>query len=234
MNTKTLLAISFAAILGISLAVASFAPMAIAANSANKSAYSTATVVVTSEAEGEETLATTTIKTANPTDVLILYDEECGLYTEVGLKSSKSTTGTAGTEIDTARAAHLIQLYVDGEPVGGEITMCDRTFGIQTNILNQIQDLCSAVDDINGETPFTCDESFFNTWIKTNSAHGWSWIVLNLGQDFSTDGSHTIEVRGSYIDEDDTSNTVNPLTEAVVIGQRSLIVIPTHLDVSAN
>jgi len=233
MNTKTLLAISFAAILGISLAVASFAPMAIAANSANKSVYSTATVEVTAEAEGEETLASTTIKTANPTDVLVLYDEECALYTEVGLTSRKQTSLTPGIEIDTARAAHMIQLYVDGVAVGGEITMCDRTYGIHTNILNQIQDLCSAVDDVNGDVPFTCDESFFNSWIKTNSAHGWSWVVLNLGQDFNPDGSHTIEVRGSYIDEDDTDNVENA-DEAVVIGQRSLIVIPTHLDVGAS
>ena len=232
MNTKTILAVSFAAILGISLAVASFAPAAIAANSANKSVYSTSAPLVTFEAEGEETLASATIKTANPTDVLVLYNEECALYTEVNLKSGKQTTGTAGAEIDTARAAHNITLYVDGAPVGGEITMCDRTFGISTNILNQIQDLCKAVDDINGDTTFTCDETFLNAWIKTNSAHGWNWVVLNLGQDYSTDGSHTIEVKGSYVDEDNTDNVENA-DEAVVIGERSLIVIPTHLDVGA-
>jgi hypothetical protein len=71
-----------------------------------------------------------------------------------------------------------------------------------------------------------------NSWIKTNSAHGWNWVVLNLGQDFDTDGNHTIEVKGTYIDEDDTDNAENA-NEAVVIGERSLIVIPTQLDVSS-
>ncbi len=236
MNTKTLLAISFAAILGISLAVASFAPMAIASNGANKSVYSTDQPIVSFEAEGEETLASATIKTAKPTDLLILYNEECALYTEVNLKSSKQTTGVDGVEIDTARAAHNIQLYVDGAAVGEEITMCDRTYGIHTNILNQIQDLCVAVNDIYDSidgTSYECDETFLNSWIKTNSAHGWNWIVLNLGQDFSTDGSHTIEVKGTYVDEDDTDNVENA-DEAVVIGERSLIVVPTHLDVAAE
>jgi len=236
MNTKTLLAISFAAILGISLAVASFAPMAIAANGANKSVYSTDEPIAIFEVAGEETLASTTIKTAKPTDALILYNEECGLYTEVNLKSAKQSTGTAGAEIDTARAAHLIQLYVDGVVIGDPITMCDRTFGIETNILNQIQDLCIAVDDIYDTidgTSYTCDPTFLNAWIKTKAAHGWNWIVVNLGQDFNTDGTHTFEIKGTYVDEDQTDNEVNA-DEAVVIGQRSLIVIPTQLDVGAT
>jgi hypothetical protein len=235
MNTKTLLAISFAAILSISLAVASFAPMAIASNSANKSVYSTDQPIAIFEADGEVTEASTTIKTANPTDVLILYNEECALYTEVNLKSGKQSTGVPGVEISTAQASHDIQLYVDGLAIGEPITMCDRTYGIQTNILNQIQDLCIAVDDLYDSvdgTSYTCEASFFDSWIKTNSAHGWNWIVLNLGQDFNTGSFHTIEVKGIYHDEDNTDN-VNP-DEAVVIGERSLIVIPTHLDVGAT
>ena len=236
MNAKTILAVSFAAILGISLAVASFAPAAIAANGANKSVYSTDQPLVSFEVDGEETLASTTMKTAKPTDVLILYNEECALYTEVNLKSSKQTSGVDGVEIDTARAAHDIQLYVDGVAVGESITMCDRTYGIHTNILNQIQDLCIAVDDIYDTidgTSYTCEETFLNSWIKTNSAHGWNWIVVNLGQDFNTDGTHTIEVKGTYIDEDDTDNEENA-DEAVVIGERSLIVVPTQLDVGTS
>ncbi|HLC24197.1 MAG TPA: hypothetical protein VJJ25_01040 [Nitrosopumilaceae archaeon] len=235
MNAKTILAISFAAILGISLAVASFAPVAIASG-ANKSVYSTDQPIAIFEAGLEQTVASTTIKTAKPTDVLILFNEECALYTEVGLTSSKQRTSTIGVEIDTARAAHDIQLYVDGVAVGEKITMCDRTYGIHTNILNQIQDLCIAVDDIYDSidgTSYTCADSFFNTWIKTNSAHGWNWIVVNLGQEFNTDGTHTIEVKGIYTDEDDTDNVENA-DEAVVIGERSLIVIPTQLDVGAT
>ena len=218
------------AILGASLAVSGFLVQDAMA-SANKSVYSTEEMTTVFESEGESLLAATVIKTSKPQDLLILYDEECSLYTEVNLKSNKQQTGQDGVEIDTARAAQLIQLYVDGEEVGDPITMCDRTYGVSTNILNQIQDLCVAVDTLNGEvfeTDYVCEETFYNSWIATKSAHGWSWVVLNLGE--YGDGMHTIEVMGTYVDEDDTENEENT-TEAVVVGQRSLIVIPTHLDV---
>jgi hypothetical protein len=132
----------------------------------------------------------------------------------------------------------MIQLYVDGYKYGPPITMCDRTFGIDSNILNQIQDLCVSVDNLNvigGQELLECDESFLRLWIDTKSAHGWNWVVVNLGQDpdFSLGQMHTIEVKGLYIDEDDTENN-DTTKEAVVVGQRSLIVIKTHLDVAAE
>ncbi len=232
---KNLKMFSIIAILGASLAVSGFVVQDAMA-SANKSVYSTEEMTTVFESEGESLLAATEIKTAKPTDLLVLYNEECSLYTEVNLKSKKQQTGQNGIEIDTARAAHQIQLYVDGISVGDPITMCDRTFGIETNILNQIQDLCVAVDTLNGEvfeTDYVCEETFLNSWIATKSAHGWNWVVLDLGQNYNNNGMHTIEVMGTYVDEDDTDNEANE-TEAVVIGQRSLIVIPTHLDVGTQ
>ena len=221
---------SMIAILGASLSVSGFLVQDAMA-SANKSVYSTEEMTTVFESDGESLLAVTTIKTSKPQDLLILYDEECSLYTEVNLKSKKQQTDQDGIEVDTARAAQLIQLYVDGKTVGDPITMCDRTYGIHTNILNQIQDLCVAVDNLNNATfgtDYVCEETFYNSWIATKSAHGWSWVVLDLGE--YGDGMHTIEVMGTYVDEDDTENEEND-TEAVVVGQRSLIVIPTHLDV---
>ena len=228
---KNLKMLSVIAILGATLAISGIAIQDAMAASANKSVYSTSAPAVLTIGDGNGTLAETQIKSSNPQDVLILYNEECSLYTEVNLKSNKQSSGNVGVEIDTARAAQLIQLYVDGTPIGQPITMCDRTYGIHTNILNQIQDLCVAVDNLNNATfgtDFECDETFYNSWIATKSAHGWSWVVLDLGE--YGDGMHTIEVMGTYVDEDDTENEEND-TEAVVVGQRSLIVIPTHLDV---
>jgi hypothetical protein len=230
---KNLKMFSMIAILGASLAISGFLVQDAMA-SANKSVFQTEELNAVFEMDEETLLAATTIKTSKPQDLLILYDEECSLYTEVNLKSNKQSSGNVGVEIDTARAAQQIQLYVDGTPIGQPITMCDRTYGIHTNILNQIQDLCVAVDTLNGEVfedgSFECDETFYNSWIATKSAHGWSWVVLDLGN--YGDGMHIIEVMGTYVDEDDSENEENT-TEAVVIGQRSLIVIPTHLDVGS-
>jgi len=238
--TKNLKLLGVIAILGASLAVSGFVIQdAMAASGANKTAYYTGTTETIFEDDEYVSLAITTIKTAKPTDVLILYNEECSLYTEIELKSKKGKVGDPdAVERDTARAAQMIQLYVDGYEYGPPVTMCDRTFGINSNILNQIQDLCVSVDNLNtigGQPLLQCEESFLRLWIDTKSAHGWNWVVVNLGQDphFSLEQMHTIEVKGSYIDVDDTDNREND-TEAVVVGQRSLIVIKTHLDVAAE
>ena len=238
---KNLKMFSMIAILGASLAVSGILVQdAMAANSANKSVYSTDEPNAISVGV-EESLAYTTMKTAKPTDVLILYNEECSLYTEVNLKSHKSKTGAPGEELDTSRMAHEIQLIVDGNDIGEPITMCDRTYGIETNILNQIQDLCIAVDDIYDTidgTSYECDETFLNSWIATKSAHGWNWVVVNLGQnpDFIPDenGNHTFEIMGTVTNMDDTATDAQNAAAAAVVGEVSLIIIPTQLDVGSQ
>jgi hypothetical protein len=230
-NLKLLGAI---AILGATLAISGFAIQDAMAASANKSVFSTEEPKVLFEQASTQgvpvngtVIAETTMKTSKPQDALVLYNEECSLYTEVNLKGKKGADGTIeSNEIDSARAAHLVQLYVDKKPVGDPITMCDRTYGIHTNILTQIQEICGALTELGSS--LECQETFLNSWISTKSAHGWNWVVLDLGQEYNSSGEHHFEVRGYYVDEDDTSNEVNS-DEAVVIGQRSLIVIPTHL-----
>jgi hypothetical protein len=223
MNTKTILAVSFAAILGISLAVASFAPMAIASSGANKTTFSSDNLVLNTEglADDGAVIASATIKTSTPKDLVVMFSEECSLFTEVRLKS-----GSSGSVSESqVRAAQSIWLEVDGNiiPIGagddGKVTMCDRTYNISTNILDQIQKLCSAVGAIDGTT--TCEESYFNSFIDTKDAHGWNWVVLNLGA-----GQHTIQVYSEFVDEEDV---IGDGTASVTVGKRSLIILPQNL-----
>jgi hypothetical protein len=231
---KNLTTLGVIAILGASLAISGFVIQDAMAAGANKSVFSTDEPQVLFEQASTQgvsvngtVIAQITMKTSKPQDALVLFNEECSLYTEVNLKGKKGADGTIDSnEIDSARAAQLVQLYVDGQPVGEKITMCDRTYGIHTNILTQIQEICGALTEL--ESTLECQETFLNSWISTKSAHGWNWVVLDLGQQFDTTTDHTFEVRGYYVDEDDTSNEENQ-DEAVVIGQRSLIVIPTQL-----
>jgi len=236
---KNLKLLGVIAILGASLAISGFAIQdAMAAGGANKTVYSTNEPVLISGSEGGKILAMAEMKTSQPQDVLVLYTEECSLYTEVNLKSHKSKTGTAGEERDEVSASHTVQLYVDDYAIGEPITMCDRTFGIETNILNQIQDLCVAVVDEDGNTftgnAFECEETFLDIWIDTKSAHGWNWVVLNLGQDpdFYEGNMHTFEIYGAYNTEGNTES--DPKKAGAVTVQRSLIVIPTQLNVGAE
>jgi hypothetical protein len=223
MNTKTILAVSFAAILGISLAVASFAPAAMAANGANKTSFSSGSLVLNTEglADDGAVIASASIKTSTPKDLVVMFTEECSLYTEVRLKS-----GSSGSVSESqVRAAQSITLEVDGKvvPIGagddGKVTMCDRTYNISTNILDQVQKLCSAVGSLDGTT--TCEESYLNSFISTKDAHGWNWVVLNLGA-----GEHTIEVYSEFVDEE---GVIGDGTASVAVGKRSLIVLPQNL-----
>jgi hypothetical protein len=235
-NLKLLGAI---AILGATLAISGIALQdAMAANSANKSSFQSATmeVIMASNVmneDGAEMLAWASMKASNPQDVLILYDEECSLYTELNLKGPKKG-GSDGIETDEVRAAHLIDLTIDGVSVTSEsITMCDRTYGMSTNILSQIEEICDVVSgsDIDPEGELVCDETFLDTWINTKAAHGWHWVVVNLGdwEDVNEDGVLTFEVIGSVEIEDEKNRD----TTGVAIGQRSLTVVPIHLDVGA-
>ncbi len=224
MNAKTILAVSFAAILGISLAVASFAPAAIAASGANKTTFSSQSLVLNTEGLADDTavIASATLKTSTPKDLVVMFSEECSLFTEVRLKS-----GSSGSVSESqVRAAQSIWLEVDDTfvPIGagdvdGKVTMCDRTYNISTNILDQIQKLCSAVGAIDGVT--TCDESVFESFIDTKDAHGWNWVVLNLGP-----GEHTVKVYSEFIDEEGVIGDGNA---SVAVGKRSLIILPQNL-----
>jgi len=221
MNAKTILAVSFAAILGISLAVASVAPVAMAANGANKTSFSAESLALNTVGalDNGATIASVTVKTATPKDLVVMFSEECSLFTEVRLKSGS----TGSVSESTVQASQSIWLTVDGAvvPIGagddGKVTMCDRTYSVSTNILDQIQQLCSALNTV---TPIECEESYFTSYIKTKDAHGWNWVVLNLGA-----GEHTIEVHSEITEE----TQVGDGTASAAVGKRSLIVLPQNL-----
>ena len=237
-NLKLLGAI---AILGAALAISGFAIQdAMAANSANKTSFQSETMEVIMAAEssmdygtGEGLLAYASMKASNPQDVLVLYDEECSLYTEVQLKGGKNAELNVATEMDEVRALHKIALVIDGEPYGDSITMCDRTYGVETNILSELEELCDVVANIDTDANdgLTCDPIVYNSWIATKAAHGWHWVIVNLGDDHDLDGNGIIdfEVQGTAEVTDD--HVLD--TTGVAVGQRSLTVIPIHLDVGA-
>ena len=230
------------AILGATLAISGIAIQdAMAANSANKTSFQSAEMNVimatnsgSNVGSGDGILAFASMKASNPQDVLVLYDEECSLYTEVQLKGGKNTDLNVATETDQVQATHKVQLTVDGQPYGDEITMCDRTYGVSTNILSELEELCTVVEndpDTTADDSLTCDPIFYNSWISTKAAHGWHWVVINLGENYDLDNNGVIDfaVNGtvSTVDDYDTSTT------GVGVGLRSLTVIPIQLDVDA-
>ncbi len=234
-NLKLLGAIT---ILAATLAISGIALQdAMAANSANKSSFQSATLAVINgdpemNEDGVGILAYASMKASNPQDVLILYDEECSLFTTLNLKGPKS--GGDVVETDQVRAAHLIDLRIEGNPVFSEaITLCDRTYGMSTNLLSEVEKICDVV--VNIDDPATenlvCSELFLDTWINTKAAHGWHWVIVNLGdyEDLNGDGLINFDVYGTVEVDDEKDRD----TTGVLVGQRSLSIIPIHLDVGA-
>jgi hypothetical protein len=237
---KNLTTLGVIAILGASLAISGFAIQdAMAANSANKSSFDSDTMELimandlVDNDSGNGTLAYASMKASNPQDVLVLYDEECSVFTELNLKGKNA--GDDGVETDQVRAAHKIDLIIEGNSTTGNvpITMCERTYGISTNALSQIEEICDVVTNIDDPATdgLTCDEVFFDTWINTKAAHGWHWVIVNLGEYEDEDGNGLIDFKvvGSVEVEDERDRD----TTGVAVGQRSLTVIPIHLDVGA-
>jgi hypothetical protein len=239
---KNLRLLGVIAILGATLAISGVAVQdAIAANSANKSSFQSAEMKTIMAANagsdldsGDGILAFASMKASNPQDVLIIYDEECSLYTEVQLKGGKNADLDVATETDQVQATHKIQLVIDGEPYGDEITMCDRTYGVSTNILSELEELCEVVandPDTTADDALTCDPIFYNSWINTKAAHGWHWVVVNLGENHDVDNDGIIDfvINGTVSTVDDHETT----TTGVGVGLRSFTVIPIQLDVDA-
>ncbi len=243
---KNLKLLGVIAILGATLAISGIAIQdAMAAKSANKTAFQSMEMSVIMATEsgldqgtGDGLLAYASMKASNPQDVLILYDEVCSLFTEVQLKGGKNNKDSYkdnfAVEIDVVQATHTISLWIDGVQYRESITMCDRTYGVETNILSELEELCEVVlndPDTTADDELTCDPIFYRSWIETNSAHGWHWVIINLGSehDLNDDGIIDFKIYGSATVED----THNLDTTGVAVGLRSLTVIPVHLDVGA-
>jgi len=214
MNTKTILA-SLIAILAVSVAITYVATPQASATHQPADKIGVAGSAIAEATEGVVVpLLSSTLKTSSPTDLLIMHTQECSLVTNVKL--------TSQTQDATASAQEKVWIEIDGVPVPvsgdddgtgiGEVVFCDRVFRISTNILGQIQDLCDA-------TGTSCEESFFNAYLSTKSAHGFNWIALNVGP-----GVHTVEVK-AYM----TSSSIADEDASVMVGKRTLIVQPVKL-----
>lgn len=228
-NKKMMLvAVAVSAVLFMALAV-SLVPRFVTAESqpANKMAVAgsaltaQSTSLGTNDNSGWVTIMAGTIKTSNPTDLVISHSQECSIMTNVKLSSSGSTS-------EHATASQKVRILIDGQPVpvfsgdNGEVVFCERAFKIETNVLKQIQQLCDAVNAIDGVT--TCEESYFNAYLSTKDAHSFNWIALNVGS-----GVHTIEVQSEL-----SSETSSNGEATVAVGKRTLVVEPTHLAVNAE
>jgi len=245
------------AILAMSTVAIALSQSAIAAP-ANKTAFGGGDVGVIPVGVWTEIISGE-IKTSTPSDLLVAHNQECAIHTGLNLdKNNQDLTSAIREDVrlkvtdedgSNVRYINPVPLYEEGteeKPGDMGVTMCGRAYHIDTNILQTIFELCEFHGedgpdrDGDGVPDGVCseDEPYFNSYIRTKSAHGWDWVVPNLGQ-----GVHIISVE-AYLTEGlegigdtnvkgkksaDNTTVCDPVDKSCVdtvleIGKRSLIV----------
>ncbi len=221
------------AILAMSTVAIALSQSAIAAP-ANKTVMGSGDIGALASSDGWYSIISGTIKTSDPSDLIVNHNQECVIHTGLNL-DNKNEKATSAVRED-------IRLLVDGEVIpatygdtDGIVTLCGRAYHIDTNVLSTVWELCSFLE---GEEGFdrndicSADEIYFDSFIRTKQAHSWSWVVLDVGK-----GVHDIEVQAKLFNELDgvdgkTTGKKGPATDSgdstvdtiLEIGKRNLIV----------
>lgn len=191
-----LAALATALVAGAVVGATMLAPAAAGGLPANKMAVDGSVIEAAAPGETLEILSGV-MKTSNPTDLVISVSLECSILTQV------TTVGN-----DDASAFGRVEVWVeiDGVPVGvtseddGRVVFCDRAQRQTTSL-------------------FDDEDATITSYLKTRSAHSFSWIDLNLGS-----ATHTIVVKAHFTEEA-SSNAV----AQALIGKRTLVVEPVKL-----
>lgn len=231
------------AVLAVSTVAIALSQSAVAAP-ANKTVIGSGFMGAQIASDGWQTIISGTIKTSNPSDLVISHDQECTIHTGLNLDQDN--------EQATSAIRQDIRLLVDGEVVpatygdeDGIVTLCGRAYQMDTNVLSTVYDLCNWAEslDLDGDgiadNADICsdDEIYFDSYIRTKQAHGWHWIALDVGA-----GEHTVQVQSLLVNElDGVDNNTNgkkgpakdsgntTVDTVLEIGKRNLIVTEEKL-----
>ncbi len=150
--------------------------------------------------EGEATIMTSTIKTAEQKDLAIDVSLECNLVTRTKVSGQKGSKSTAGAE-----ASVEIAVFMDGEVMAepGWVTFCDRTQELSATLGGVLEECNVTVDPETGVGGFTKDDCSFSDedielMLDTTSANSFNFILFDVGTN-GTDG-HVIEVKSRISD----------------------------------
>jgi hypothetical protein len=152
------------------------------------------------------TLLSKEIRSSSPADLVLQVTAECSIVTNVS---------TSATDDQKAEGTVNVWVEIDGERVPissadnggdkGEVTFCNRAYRRQTT--------------------FADPTSTINTFETTKETNAFNWMKLNVGS-----GTHTVAVKATLTE---TVTNSKDMAEAVV-GNRTLIVEPTHLPPDAT
>jgi hypothetical protein len=155
------------------------------------------------------------MKVSSPSDLIVQLTAECSIITEL-------TTG--GDAADSSDAFGEVQIWVtiDGRTVpiadddanqDGRVVFCNRAYG-------------RSVEDTEGDGDVDKEDDY----IRTRTANAFNWIALNTGTGFDSpaNGNNILDI---VVWADYTTETTGDAVAEAFVGQRTLVVEPTHLAV---
>jgi hypothetical protein len=154
------------------------------------------------------TLLTATMKTSKPTDLSLLVTLECSILTSV------SNTGTS-----TADAHGQVRVWTE---VDGKIVPVQDTSSPPQDTSAGGTDADKAVFcEREHKVQFmpTSPLDTIKQFQSTKNANAFNWVRLNVGS-----GEHTITVKADL-----STDATSSATAQAVVGNRTLIVDPTHM-----
>lgn len=163
-----------------------------------------------------ETILSATFKTSKPEDLLMTLSLECSIFTALttnndnpsslahaGLRAWLTLDGKVVPVEDISTPPQDPNASGNGDAAEDSATMCDREYQ------RTVTDGEDPTDGIDTESDY----------IKTKSAHAFSWVRLNAGS-----GMHTVEVVASFVQAVD-----GDAQATAEIGNRTLVIEPTKL-----
>lgn len=166
------------------------------------------------------TLASGTIKTSSPTDLIIYAQMESALWTDVEVTSGGKGKDKDETSLAFAQVESWVEIdgtkvpVTTSEPDTGNVVVNNRKFKVETSFLEDIESM-------------TEEEEYLRIWNQTRSTNGFNWVALNLGASdfYSASKNHTIELKAelSVNVDDDKAHA------KAAVGPRTLIAVPAKL-----
>jgi hypothetical protein len=169
-----------------------------------------------------------TLKTSDPSDLLINVAAECALWTLTkSIDDPEDLPSTSRAEANVtmwltvdSNNPNVGRVPVSGTQDGGDVVFCDRAQQLRTQDLEDDDPECS--DD--PEDPDAC--TYVELFQRTRNANGFNWVAFNLGR-----GPHTVRL-WAHLETNNTTDGPADLAEsnaaasAAGIGKRTMLIQP--------
>jgi hypothetical protein len=153
------------------------------------------------------------MKVSSPADLVLQLTTECSIITEL-------TTGGDAADSSSAFGEVVIWVTVDGKSVpvadddanqDGKVVFCNRAYG-------------RTVEDTEGDGDVDKEDDY----IRTRTANAFNWIALNTGSTYDdpANGNNILDI---VVWAEYTADTTGDAVADAFVGQRTLVVEPTHL-----